>query len=183
MALCREGARGARIALPLLDAALAARPDDARAWECEGYALGGLGRHGEALAAFEKALNIEPGRESALVEAARLAAKLDRRPDAAAYFERAIAIDPWRSDYHAELAFAYFHDRKWQASAESCRAALRLNSSSLKVRKLLVQCYLNLGKRGAARDELETVLGFDPPDRADLLRAFAVQSSSGSSAP
>ena len=118
VALCREGARGARIALPLLDAALAARPDDASAWECKGYALGGLGRHGEALAAFEKALNIEPGRESALVEAARLAAKLDRRPDAVAYFERAIAIDPWRSDYHAELAFAYFHDRKWQASAD-----------------------------------------------------------------
>ena len=30
--------------------------------------------------------------------------------------------------------------------------------------------------------ELETVLGFDPPDRADLLCAFAIQSGSGGSA-
>ena len=138
---------------------------------------------GEALAAFEKALNIEPGRESALVEAARLAAKLDRRPDAVAYFERAIAIDPWRSDYHAELAFAYFHDRKWLASAESCRAALRLNSSSLKVRKLLVQCYLNLGKGGPPATNSRRSLASIRPTEPTCCAQFAIQSSSGSGAP
>ena len=106
---------------------------------------------------------------------------MDRRQDAAAYWQRAIAINPWRSDYHAELAFVYFHDRDWQASADACRQALRLNSSRVNVRKLLVQCYLNLGNSEAARGELETVLGFDPPDRADLLRSFAVQSKLGTS--
>ena len=183
VALCRDGAAGARVALPLLEAALAARSDDVTAWECKGHALYSLGRYDEALAAFRKALTMEPGRESALVEAARVAAKLDRRQDAAAYWQRAIAINPWRSDYHAELACVYFSDRDWQASADACLQALRLNSSWLKVRKLLVQCYLNLGNIEAARGELETVLGFDPPDRADLLRSFAVQSRSGSRAP
>jgi Tfp pilus assembly protein PilF len=181
VALCRDGPEGARVALPLLEAALAARPDDVTAWECKGHALFGRGRYDEALAAFRKALTIEPGRESALVEAARLTAKLDRRQDAVVYWQRAIAINPWRSDYHAELAFVYFNDRNWQASADSCRETLRLNSSSVRVRKLLVQCYLNLGKSEAARAELETVLGFDPPDRAELLRSFSVQSRSGGS--
>jgi tetratricopeptide (TPR) repeat protein len=126
---------------------------------------------------------MEPARESAVVEAAHVAAKMDRRPEAAACFQRAIDINPWRSDYRAELAFVYFFDRNWQASADACREALRLNASRLNVRKLLVQCYLNLGKVAAARAELETVLGFDPPDLADLLRSFAVQSKSGTKAP
>ena len=183
VAVCRFGAAGARVALPLLEAALAARSDDVTAWESKGHALHGLGRNDEALAAFQKAIILVPRRESALVEAARVAAILNRRKDAAAYWERAIAINPWRSDYYAERAFVYFNDGDWQASASACLQALRLNSSWLKVRKLLVQCYLNLGNTKAARGELETVLGFDPPDRADLLRSFAVQSHSDGKAP
>ncbi len=177
------GRKGARVALPLLEAALAARSDDVTAWECKGLALGSLGRFDEALAALRMALTMEPGRESASVEAARVAVKLDRRRDAAAYWRRTIAINRWRSDYHAELAFLYFGERDWQASADACREALRLNSSSVQVRKLLVQCYLNLGNAEAARGELETVLGFDPPDRADLLRSFSMQSRPGRGAP
>ncbi len=184
VALCQGGAAGAKIALPLLEAALAARSNDVTAWESKGYALRGLGRPEDALAAFRSALSWEPTRESALVEAARLAAKLDRRPDAAAYLKRAVAINPSRSDYHAELALVYFHLSDWTASAAECQRALRLSAASLAVRKLLVQCYLNLGNVQAARSELDTVLGFDPPDRADLLRSFAVQSrSGGGSAP
>ena len=183
VALCRDGAAACAFALPLLEARFGgARRIDVTAWECKGHALAGLARYGEALDAFRKALTIEPGRESALVEAARVAAKMDRRPDAVAYFQRAIDINPWRSDYRAELAFVYFYERNWQASADACRDALRLNASRLNVRKLLIQCYLNLGNVAAARGELETVLGFDPPDRAELLRSFAVQSKSGTSA-
>jgi hypothetical protein len=182
VALGRAGPEGARIALPLLEAAVAARPDDVTAWECKGLALGSLGRYHEALAALREALAREPGRESALVEAARVAGKLDRRPDAAAYWRRAIAINRWRSDYHAELARLCFRDRDWQAAANACREALHLNSTWLTVRKLLVQCELNLGDLAAARGELETVLGFDPPDRADLLRSFSLQARAGRSA-
>jgi Tfp pilus assembly protein PilF len=183
VALCRDGAEGARVALPLLEASLAVRPDDVTAWESKGHALAGRGRYDEALAAFRKALTMEPNRESALVGAAQTVMKMDRRQDAGAYWQRAVAVNPWRSDYRAELAFVYFGDGNWQASADLCGESLRLNSSSVKVRKLLVQCYLNLRNTEAARRELETVLGFDPPDRAELLRSFTVQSRSGSSAP
>ena len=60
----------AAAALPLLEAALSARPDDVTAWECKGVALGRLGRHEESLAAFRTALAREPNRESALADAA-----------------------------------------------------------------------------------------------------------------
>jgi Flp pilus assembly protein TadD len=183
IALCREGAAGAREALPLLQTALTTRSDDTTGWECKGHALAGLGRYDEALAAYRTALTHEPRRESALAAAARAAVKMNQRPVAIDYWKRAIAVNPWRSDYHAELAFAYFHNRDWADSAEACRKALRLNAFWVNVRKLLVQCYLNLGNTEAARGELETILAFDPPDRADLLRSFAVQSKSGSGTP
>jgi tetratricopeptide (TPR) repeat protein len=181
--LCREGPASARVALPLLEAAVAAHPDDVTAWESKAYALGSLSRYNEAAAAFRKALAQEPGRESALVGAAYLAVQMDRRKDAAAYWQRAIAINPWRSDYHGELALVYFHDRNWKGSADACRQALQLNASWVDVRRWLLYCYLNLGNTEAARGELETILGFDPPDRADLLRAFSAQSQSGGRTP
>jgi tetratricopeptide (TPR) repeat protein len=162
----------------LLEAAVTARPDDVVAWESKGYALEGLDRNAEALAAFKTALARESGRESALVAAAYVSAKLERVEEATAYWQRAIAANPWRSDYRAELALALLRDRNWRASADACREALRLNPSWVDVRKWLLQCHLQLGNAEAARGELETILAFDPPDRIDLLRSFSLQSRS-----
>jgi len=183
VALCREEPRAARVALPLLESALAARADDVTAWESKGLVSGALGRDVEAMSAFQSALNLDPARESTLVAAAYLATKMARHQDAVGYWRRAIVVNPWRSDYHAELALISFHDRRWNESADACREALRLNPSWLEVRKWLVQCYLHLGKLDAARAELEIVLGFDPPDRADLIRTFSVLSQPGGSHP
>jgi hypothetical protein len=181
--LCRDGADGARRALPMLEAALAVRSDDVPAWEAKGHALGWLGRGLEGLDAFRKALAQEPDRESALVGAAYLAVQLDRRQDAAAFWRRAITISPRRSDYHAELALVSLHDRQWRDSADACRETLRLNPSWVEVRKWLVQCLLQLGDTAAARRELAIVLGFDPPDRDELLRTFTLEAPSGTMAP
>ena len=172
VALCRDGPEGAAEALPLLEAALASRPDDTAAWESKGFALSQLGRGEEALTAFRTALAQEPERESALTGVAYLAARGGRR-DAIAYWRRDIAISPWRSDYHAELAPLYFQGRDWSAAAAACRETLRLNPANIEVRKLLVRCYLRLRDPKAAREEFETLLGFDPPDRDELIRWFA----------
>jgi tetratricopeptide (TPR) repeat protein len=173
VALCRSGREGAALALPLLEEALAARPSDVVAWEAKGFALGLHGRGKEGLAAFRTALTLEPGREGALTGAAYLAVRAGEREAAADYWRRAIAISPWRSDYRAELAPIYFQIRDWRAAADTCRGALRLNPANLEIRKLLVRCELRLGDPQAARREFETLLGFDLPDRDDLLRRFA----------
>ncbi len=171
--LCRDGFAGAASALPLLEQALKARPDDLPAREAKGFALSQLGRPQEALAAFQTVLAKEPDRESALTGAAQIAAQGRGRDDAIVYWRRAIAIDPWRSDYHAELALLYFQSRDWRAAAEACRNALRLNPADLEIRKLLVRCYLRLRDPEAARTEFATLLAFDPADRNDLLEQFA----------
>jgi tetratricopeptide (TPR) repeat protein len=168
--VCRDGPDGAAMALPLLEAALARRPDDVAAWEAKGFALGLLARGGEGTAAFGTALALEPDRESALSGAAHLAAQGGRVEQAIAYWLRAIKISPWRPDYQAELARLYFKSRDWRAAAAACRETLRLDATNLAVRDLLVRCELHLGHVDAARRELQTLLGFDPPDRDELLR-------------
>jgi hypothetical protein len=164
VALCRSGAEGARIALPLLKEALVAHSDDVPAAEALGLVLGQLGRDGEALAAFQRALAREPEREATLVAAAYLTSKMDRREESAGFWQRAIAVNRWRSDYHAELANVYMYDGKWKEAAAACRDTLELRPTWVEVRKWLVRCYGYLGDSEAARKEQETVLGFGPAE-------------------
>ena len=178
VALCRDGSVGARFALPLLEAALAARPDDVIAWQSKGSALYRLGRPEEAFIAYKNALDMEPNSEVVLQEIAPVAASVGRNDDAISYWLRAIACSPWRSDYHAELAALYFDGHDWSAGAKVCQEAIRLNPANLEVRKLLVRCYLRLGTMADARSEFETLLRLDPAEKDDLMHRFPTLSNS-----
>ncbi|HZW31193.1 MAG TPA: cytochrome c3 family protein, partial [Isosphaeraceae bacterium] len=104
IALSNLGPETAAIALPLLDSALASRPDDVAAWEAKGSALGRLNRLAEGLAAYQRALSRQPDRESAIVGAANLAARSGRREEAIAGYRHVIALNPWRAAYRTDLA-------------------------------------------------------------------------------
>ncbi len=172
IALCRlSTTAAAALALPLLEAALGAHPDDLAALEAKAEVLGQLGRPAEGLATCQRSLAIDPARQTALENAAHLAGLAHRNQESIDYWKRAIAVNPWRSDYRAELALRETATRDWKAAAEACREALRLNPFVTPVRRRLVQCYLHLGQREAARAELDVILGFDPPDRDDLFGA------------
>jgi Tfp pilus assembly protein PilF len=183
VALARGGPDDARRALPHLEAALAARPDDVLAWEAKGFALDQLGRLEQGLDAFQEALVRQPDNEAAVIGAANLAARAGRLEEAIPYWRRAIAINPWRSDYHRDLAIGCFNHRDWPAAAAACRDALRLNPTDLKTRRLLVRCELHLRNLEAARAEFQTLLQCNPPDREELIRWFAPLSRSPSDRP
>jgi tetratricopeptide (TPR) repeat protein len=168
VAVCLDGPDGALAALPALEDALAARSEDVPAWEAKGYALGLLKRHQEGLTAFQKALSLEPNRESALTGAAYSAAHAGRREESIGYWNRAIAINPWRSEYRAELASLYLLSRDWHAAVMACRETLRLNPANLEARKLLVRSLVRLGDEPAARAEFTKLMAFNPPDRDQL---------------
>ena len=173
IALARTGTDAAvAAALPLLEAAVAARSDDLTAWESLGEVLDRLRRPADGLAAYQVALARDPSRQTALEGAAHLAYKADRYKESVDFWKRAIAVNPWRTDYHSDLALAAVEARDWTTAALACRHALELNPSLLTVRKWLVQSYLHLGDRAAARKEFDALLAFDPPDRDALLRRF-----------
>ncbi len=150
VALCRDGRDGAAVALPLLEAALAARPDDLPAWEGKAEALSLLGRHEEGLHAYRTVLAKDPTRETALGGAANLAARAGHRKDAITYWRQAIAVNPWRSDYHSGLARDQLLSGDWRAALQAGQESLRLNPFDIEVRKRLVQAHMQLGDRESA---------------------------------
>ena len=173
VAICRDGPQGAAVALAVARGGTGGPAGRRGRLGIQGVRARPArpGRGGAGRLPQGPGPGAEPGIRPDRGRAPRLARGRRRRP--LAYWKRAIAISPWRSDYHAELAPVYFQARDWQAAAEACRETLRLNPANLEVRKLLVRCYLRLNDHEAARREFQTLLGFDPPDRDELIRWFA----------
>lgn len=76
---------------------LKTRPDDADGWLMLGRSYGALGRHAEALSAFERVMKLMPDDAGVLADYAdAMAAKNGRSLDAAAmqYVDKALRIDP-----------------------------------------------------------------------------------------
>ena len=165
----------ASMALPLLENALEAMPDDVPAWEAKAEALWLQGEEKEALAALKNALARAPKRESALENAAILAQALGQTGEAVAYLQRVIVINPHRATYHARLARLLSQRGEWHKALPECRAALRDNLTDVDTRVLLVTCYLRTGDKERARAEFNTVLALKPPNEKELRRWFAEQ--------
>jgi tetratricopeptide (TPR) repeat protein len=172
----QPSAEWGRLAEPLLEEGLKRWPDDDAAWEAKGFALMLQGRDQDALDAFRTALNREPNREKSLFGAALMAGQTGRVNDAIEFWTRAIALNPWNWEYHDELAKLYADRQEWKQAAEQCQRALKLNMASWETRRLLVKCLLHLGERAKAGNELEILLGFEPPDPDALRRWFAEES-------
>jgi tetratricopeptide (TPR) repeat protein len=159
-------------ALPLLETALQRDGADLPVWQSKAYALWVTGRMGEAAAAFEVVLSNAPLHEAALHGAANLAMERMRAEDASRYWERAIRVDPWRYEFHYGLAAARAQLRNWTRAVDECQQALRLNAFKWEVRKLLIRCYLAMGKKADARREFDLLLALEPPEREALQRWY-----------
>jgi tetratricopeptide (TPR) repeat protein len=159
----------------LLEAAVRDRPDDLRARESLGYALGMLDRLAEARHEYEEVLRIEPRRELAIPYLARTLAGL-RRPDlAAAALRKVIAVNPWRSDYRLALARNCAEAGEWSGSKAACREAIRLNPELSEARSLLVQAYLHSAAPEEADAQFRILLRFHPANRDDWQQWYQRQ--------
>jgi tetratricopeptide (TPR) repeat protein len=166
-------------AVPLLEAAVRDRPDDLRASESLGYALGMLDRLAEARRVYETVLRIEPRREQALPYLARTLAGLGRPDLAAPALREVIAVNPWRSDYRLALARNCAQAKDWPGVVAACREAIRLNPELFEARSLLVQGYLHCAATKEADAEFRTLLRFHPAARESWQEWFEQQKRAG----
>lgn len=173
VALRFESRSEAALAVPLLETALRKHPDDVPARESLGMALWRLGRSEEGLSALEAVLSSEPGRVLSLDVAARVVSRLGRVDPAIAAWRRAIAVDPWRSAFHAELANELNLAGRWAEASAAARQALRLNPANHNARFALILSSFRMGARREAQAQFQTLLGFDPPGRDNLVRWFS----------
>jgi predicted CXXCH cytochrome family protein len=174
--------RAAARAVPMLEAAVRDRPDDHRARESLGFALGMLDRLAEARQNYEEVLRREPGREMALPYLARTLSGLGRPDLAARALHEVISVNPWRSDYRLALARSRAQAGDWQGAESACREALRLNPELVEARTLLVQACLHSASPQEADAEFQTLLRFYPADRERWQQWYRQQGQGGSGA-
>ena len=135
-------------------------PDDVEAWCALGFVHHQAGRLAEALAAYQRALAVDPDYELALNGAASCCTD---PAQAVRYWKKALGVDPWRSTYHSQLGKAYTKRSQWELAAGEFQAALRLNPANLDDRKDLVRCLTRQGKHDEAREQLQKWLAMQPP--------------------
>jgi hypothetical protein len=164
-----------RLALPRLEAALRADPDDVTAWDAKAHALWAVGHAQDAAAAFDQALTLAPRREITLQWASALALE-SKRPDlAGSYLQRALEVNPWRHEFHYLWAEVQAQRGLWPAALRESQEAIKLNPANLGARRLLVTYYLTFGQPDAARTEFDRLMGLHPPNEEALRRWFAQQ--------
>jgi tetratricopeptide (TPR) repeat protein len=158
-------------ALPLLDAAVQADPEDFDAWEARAFALTAQHRNAAALAVLEAVLAKAPERETALAPAAALAQTLEQSDRALAYWRRAVALNPWLPEYRQNLALLLMAQGAWDEVRPQAEAWLRLEPASIPARRLWISCLIRSGNRDEARAEFAKIEALRPPD-LDQLKAW-----------
>jgi hypothetical protein len=160
-------------ALPLLEAALRKDGHDGPAREAKGAALACLGHQDEALAAYEAVLADRPERETTLQAAASVALQMKRLDAGRTYLERAVRVNPWRWQSYHLLAAASFQIGQWERAARECGQSIQLEPFYATTRRrLLVECYLHLGRPDEARAAFDTLLRLSREERRPELQRW-----------
>jgi Flp pilus assembly protein TadD len=165
----------AQQALPLLQEATLQHGEDAVAWQARAKALAYLGRPREAQDAIEMALAKAPNRETALDDAANLAALRGDRQAAIDFGRRAVAVNPSSATYHVHLAELFAASKDWHRAIGECREGLRLDPTNLDVRALLIGFLFQAGDKDQARVQFNLLMALKPPQEAELRRWFGEQ--------
>lgn len=159
-------ARMAGMALPLLDSALQAFPDDVPALHARAVALSRRSRNEEAIEDLDRALGLSPDHERSLALAVDLLASANRRDRAAELADRLVALNPWAAEYQVMLARVHATRREWPEVVRACRAALRLDATNMPARLVLILAARQLGDKALIRSEAGAYLQLDPGDSA-----------------
>ncbi len=93
---------------------VAKAPDNARAHNNLGRALGVNGRNIEAILEFKKAINILPGYGLAYMNMAVSYGRLDMTPEAEFYYKKAISFHPGLADIYYNYGFLLYSRQRYE---------------------------------------------------------------------
>jgi adenylate cyclase len=157
----------------VVEKALSIRPDDALATYYHGYVLKRLQKDlPQALAAFERAIAIDPNLAVAHNYIGQIKVFLGRANEAAAHTLRAIQLsprDPQLAEWYYQLAVTYIHEQNYELAVDWARRATQANPNVRYPYRILAVALALSGKvdesRVAAADMLrrfpkETITAF-----------------------
>jgi hypothetical protein len=165
--------------LPLLEDYLRESPHDPEAWEARAWALVGLGRHQEGLAAAEKALEQDPRRELPLYLALSAALGLGQTDTALGYARRLVEANRQSPSARATLVRLLLKKEAWDEVRPQAAAWSALAPEDAEARMALVRCLLREGRTGEARAEFARVEALRPADLRWYREVYRAQGGEG----
>jgi adenylate cyclase len=136
--------------------------DDAESWGH--WALGAVylkqGLHDQAVAEYERALELNPNDADVLVESAWPLAWSGRPEEGIENAKTAMRLNPRYADWYLwALGVAYFEGRRYEEAIATLES---MNNRILKSRLYLAAAYAQAGRQTEARAEVEDILERDP---------------------
>jgi len=125
-------------------------PDSADSWYNLGKALNDLGRHGEAVLAYQRASDLNPRDAEIWFNLGNVLLRGGRVGDAIAAFRQGISCDPLKIGLHQNLGHALSSAGRFDESIEAYRAAIRVNPRSAEAHINLGEVLTRCGRHGEA---------------------------------
>lgn len=149
-------------------------PRHQQAWSCIGFLLAEREQFDEAVAAFARALALDPKDAPSHFNVAFLLQRLGRHEEAVAAFERTIAVDPAtdRAWYGMGVSLAKLD--RLELAAEKLGEAARLQPMNPYAGYQLAGVWHRLGRQDRLRAEYERIKGFDPKVAERIRLEFGV---------
>ncbi len=143
----------------LANCALQLDPGEYLAHWVLGRLYGQMGRRAQSLAAFERALLINPNDANVLADFADFLVYCDRKEEALGHCQRAIRLNPICPDWFWwHLGFTYFHLGRYQDALHSLERMV----SPGQAHRLLAAVFAQLGRLGEAHDAAARFLSANP---------------------
>jgi tetratricopeptide (TPR) repeat protein len=140
-----------------LDALVGRQPGQAAAHYARGWVLSRLGRADAAVAAYDKAFELDKRLADAPYNAGVVLARAGKQKDAAVYFDRALGADPTHVDAAYNAGQSYYDTKQFATAADRWTTAFQLAPDDFNAAKKIVQAYMALGNDVEAMKAREKV--------------------------
>lgn len=166
--------------------AVAAEPENARAWGYLALCLGENGQHPAALAAVNRAVSLEPAEAGWRLQASRTLSALHVLKGSIAAATEAVRLAPWDPDTHTQLAtalawrghggrvFGYQLPGDLTTAENHAQRAIALSAGSVDAQFAAALVAAAAGRYRLARRRYRQVLRMDPQHAAAINNLAAV---------
>ncbi|HJV22379.1 MAG TPA: tetratricopeptide repeat protein [Holophagaceae bacterium] len=148
-------------------------------WRDQALALQGESRHGEAVEAYRKHLEIHPEDAEAWGHLGGELCNLDRLEDSADACRRALSLNPRSVTGHFNLGMALSRQRAFAAAEGHFLQVLAVQPKDVFARLALAECLMQLERPVEALAQFERVLAVDPKNGRAFGRMASIHHLSG----
>ena len=161
-------------ALESIEALLRVDATHQRAWSIAGFLHAEKGRFNDAIAAFERAVALNPADAASLFNFGFALQRAGRHEEAIGRFQRAIELDPSIDRAWYGMGISLIQLGRYREAIERLNEAARLQPMSPFAYYQLAAAWFKLGEHEKVQAEYRRVKGFDPTVAEHIRVDFGV---------